>query len=425
MEFAEVLRRRRMVRDYDPDRPVPGEVRERLLAHALRAPSAGFSQGWAFLVLESPEERDAFWTATTGDGAPDGWLTRMRRAPLLVVPFSHKAAYLDRYAEPDKGWTDRDEARWPVPYWDVDTGMASLMMLLTAVDEGLGACFFGVPPSGWPGCARRSASPRRTRRSAASRSATRVPRTAARRRCAGAGAGWTRSCTAAAGAAPAHTEPVVAPRGLQRAGRRSNLALLGLLLVAGGTGVLGFAVGTPTAGRVVAVAHGAAGLGLLLLVPWKTVVVRRARSKPPALRAPSAAYWLTGLVAVCVVSGVLHAAGAAGIWATSGTPIAALQVHVGTAIGVVVVLVAHVWGRHQRPRPVDLSRRTLLGAGALAGGSYVLWTATEGIWRLTGVPGATRSGTGSYQRGTDDPRPCPSPSGRRTPSRSPRPPRSG
>jgi nitroreductase len=146
MEFAEVLRRRRMVRDYDPDRPVPGEVRERLLAHALRAPSAGFSQGWAFLVLESPEERDAFWTATTGAGAPDGWLTRMRRAPLLVVPFSHKAAYLDRYAEPDKGWTDRDESRWPVPYWDVDTGMASLMMLLTAVDEGLGACFFGVPP---------------------------------------------------------------------------------------------------------------------------------------------------------------------------------------------------------------------------------------------------------------------------------------
>ena len=146
MEFAEVLRRRRMVRDYDPDRPVPPEVRERLLAHALRAPSAGFSQGWAFLVLESAAERDAFWTATTGDGAPDGWLTRMRRAPLLVVPFSHKAAYLDRYAEPDKGWTDRDESRWPVPYWDVDTGMASLLVLLTAVDEGLGACFFGVPP---------------------------------------------------------------------------------------------------------------------------------------------------------------------------------------------------------------------------------------------------------------------------------------
>jgi nitroreductase len=150
VEFAEVVRKRRMVRDYDPGRPVPVAVRERLLEHAIRAPSAGFSQGWAFLVLETSEERDRFWTATSGSGAPDGWLTRMRRAPLLVVPLSNKSAYLDRYAEPDKGWTDRDEARWPVPYWDVDTGMASLLMLLTAVDEGLAACFFGVPPDRIP-----------------------------------------------------------------------------------------------------------------------------------------------------------------------------------------------------------------------------------------------------------------------------------
>jgi len=144
MEFADVVRKRRMVRDYDPDRPVPPEVRERLLEHAIRAPSAGFSQGWAFLVLESPEERARFWAATAS-GPPDGWLTRMSRAPLLIVPLSNKTAYLDRYAEPDKGWTDRDEARWPVPYWDVDAGMAALLMLLTAVDDGLGACFFGVP----------------------------------------------------------------------------------------------------------------------------------------------------------------------------------------------------------------------------------------------------------------------------------------
>jgi nitroreductase len=151
MEFRDVVRRRRMVRDYDPDRPVPPEVRERLLEHAIRAPSAGFSQGWAFLVLESAEDRDRFWTATTDgpadDPAPEGWLTRMRRAPLLIVPMSAKDAYLDRYAEPDKGWADRDESRWPVPYWDVDAGMASLLLLLTAVDEGLGACFFGIPPS--------------------------------------------------------------------------------------------------------------------------------------------------------------------------------------------------------------------------------------------------------------------------------------
>jgi nitroreductase len=145
VEFSEVVHRRRMVRDYDPARPVPDPVVDRLLEHAIRAPSAGFSQGWAFLVLSDPGDRARFWSVTASEDAPDGWLTRMSRAPLLVVVLSSKDAYLDRYAEPDKGWTDRDEARWPVPYWDVDAGMAALLMLLTAVDEGLGACFFGVP----------------------------------------------------------------------------------------------------------------------------------------------------------------------------------------------------------------------------------------------------------------------------------------
>jgi nitroreductase len=147
MEFGEVVRKRRMVRNYDPDRPVPAEVVDRLLGHATHAPSAGFSQGWGFLVLDEPADRDAFWAATTPPGwAPSGWLEGMRRAPLIVVPHSNRSAYLDRYAEPDKGWTDRDANRWPVPYWDIDTGMASLLMLLTVVDEGLGACFFGIPP---------------------------------------------------------------------------------------------------------------------------------------------------------------------------------------------------------------------------------------------------------------------------------------
>jgi nitroreductase len=148
MELAEVIRRRRMVRNYDPGRPVPPEVVERLLGYAVHAPSAGFSQGWEFLVLDSPADRELFWDATLPPEMKDEsqWLGGMRRAPLIVVPHSHRDAYLDRYAEPDKGWTDRDEARWPVPYWHIDTGMASLLILLGAVDEGLGACFFGIPP---------------------------------------------------------------------------------------------------------------------------------------------------------------------------------------------------------------------------------------------------------------------------------------
>jgi nitroreductase len=149
MEFREVVRRRRMVRRYDA-RPVDPAVVDRMLAHAVRAPSAGFSQGWAFLRLDDPADVERFWVSTTPPGAGGGgWLDGMRTAPVVIVPLSHRDAYLDRYAEPDKGWTDRDEARWPVPYWHIDTGMAAMILLLAATDAGLGACFFGIPPERW------------------------------------------------------------------------------------------------------------------------------------------------------------------------------------------------------------------------------------------------------------------------------------
>ena len=137
-----------MVRSYTGE-PVDRATVDRALANATRAPSAGFSQGWGFLVLDQPDDVRRFWAATTDPGDledPDEWLTGMMRAPVLVVPCSSKAAYLKRYAQPDKGWTDEDEARWPVPYWHIDAAMASLLILQTAVDEGLGACFFGIPP---------------------------------------------------------------------------------------------------------------------------------------------------------------------------------------------------------------------------------------------------------------------------------------
>lgn len=145
MEFQDVVRRRRMVRDYEA-RPVPNEARERILANALRAPSAGHSQGWAFLVVEEAQDRERFWSAVATPGDESPWSAGLRRAPLVVVALSHKQAYLDRYAEPDKGVTDRRESFWPVPYWDVDTGFAALLMLLTAVDAGLAACFIGIRP---------------------------------------------------------------------------------------------------------------------------------------------------------------------------------------------------------------------------------------------------------------------------------------
>jgi nitroreductase len=146
MEFTDVVRRRRMVRRYTSE-PLDPELVDRMLENAVRAPSAGFSQGWAFLVLDTPADVHRFWTATSTDpDASNDWLDGMRTAPVIVVPMSNREAYLDRYAERDKGWTDRDEARWPVPFWHMDAAMASLLILLTAVDEGLGGCFFGIPP---------------------------------------------------------------------------------------------------------------------------------------------------------------------------------------------------------------------------------------------------------------------------------------
>ncbi len=150
MDFQQVVNRRRMIRNYTSE-PVDPAIVGRILANALHAPSAGFSQGWGFLLLDTAVDVQRFWVSTRESGdQPDSWLSGMLRAPVIIVPLSCKEAYLDRYAAPDKGWTDRDESRWPVPYWDIDTGMAALLMLQTATDEGLGACFFGIPTAAWP-----------------------------------------------------------------------------------------------------------------------------------------------------------------------------------------------------------------------------------------------------------------------------------
>jgi nitroreductase len=143
MDFAEVLRRRRMIRAYDEARPVPSDALDAILEAALRAPSAGFTQGVSLLALSSATERETFWRVVAHTDST--WLRGMRTAPALILVWTNEEAYLDRYAEPDKGWADRDPARWSAPYWFVDAGMASMAALLSAVDNDLGACFFGIP----------------------------------------------------------------------------------------------------------------------------------------------------------------------------------------------------------------------------------------------------------------------------------------
>lgn len=142
MELGEVLRRRRMVHRFLPD-PVPAGALNRILAAAMRAPSAGFSQGWDLLVLDSPEQLDNFWGLTL---APDLRAEMRDPPPLVILPIPDREAYLARYSLPDKAafGLGASAERWPVPYWDLDTAMAVMLMLLQAVDEGLGAWYFGI-----------------------------------------------------------------------------------------------------------------------------------------------------------------------------------------------------------------------------------------------------------------------------------------
>ena len=145
MEFQDVVHRRRMVRDFS-DQPVARPLIEQLVANATRGPSGGFSQGSAFVVLTEASQRRMFWETTSGpEWRGESESEPLTRAPVVIVPLAHKQAYLDRYALPDKAHTPlAHEEHWPAPYWDIDTGFGVMLILLTAVDLGLGALFFAI-----------------------------------------------------------------------------------------------------------------------------------------------------------------------------------------------------------------------------------------------------------------------------------------
>jgi nitroreductase len=134
-----------MVRSFEPQ-PIPAGVLDRILDAGRRAPSAGNTAGTELVVLEG-DEASSYWTVTlTPDRRRSFPWPGLLDAPVLVIPLAHPQAYVDRYAEPDKVVTGLSEGveRWPVPYWHIDTAFATMSMLLAAVDEGLGALFFGI-----------------------------------------------------------------------------------------------------------------------------------------------------------------------------------------------------------------------------------------------------------------------------------------
>jgi len=135
-----------MVRAFRPD-PIDGRLLDRLLSDALRAPSAGHSQGTELIVLAGPDETGRYWdVALPPERRSTFAWPDLLAAPVLVLVLADPQRYLDRYAEPDKAGTGlgEDPSAWRTPYWLVDGGMAVHTLLLGAVDAGLGALLFGL-----------------------------------------------------------------------------------------------------------------------------------------------------------------------------------------------------------------------------------------------------------------------------------------
>src|SRR5215471_18180773 len=157
---------------------------------------------------------------------------------------------------------------------------------------------------------------------------------------------------------------------LRPPGRQTNQALLVVLLLAFGTGVATVAIGSPD-GAWVAIGHGICGMAVVLLIPWKSRVVRS------GLRRARLSRWLSLLLAalalLTLVAGFGYATGL--VRSIAGQP--GLWVHIAVALTLVPLVAWHVWARRIRPRRTDFSRRALLRAGVLAVGAAGLYAAGE------------------------------------------------
>ena len=147
MHFQELIKRRRTHRSFS-EKPIEPDRISRILYASTRGPSAGFTQGTRILVLSSAESRNRFWNAvaTTEWRTKNGAGADLANAPVIVIVFENRQAYLDRYSEPDKAYAQHScERDFPAPFWTIDAAFSAMLIQLAAVDEGLGYLFFGLP----------------------------------------------------------------------------------------------------------------------------------------------------------------------------------------------------------------------------------------------------------------------------------------
>lgn len=136
--------RRRMVRHFSSE-PVSRAGIDKILQLAQQAPSAGFSQGCAFVVLTDQSIRKKIAILQGEEEyVRSGFHRWISEAPVSIVACVSEKVYHDRYREKDKLNADGTEIAWPTPYWFFDIGCASMIIFLSAVDAGLAAAFSGV-----------------------------------------------------------------------------------------------------------------------------------------------------------------------------------------------------------------------------------------------------------------------------------------
>ena len=144
MDFDDVIKRRRSVRRFSQQRPERAVI-DRVIDQARRAPTAGFSQGVDFLVLDEPDVLHEFHALIEDPQYPDDGDEKAARPPVIVLVWSDPRRYIERYSAGDKiEFGLDDEAAWPVKFWDIDAAMAAMQLQLAAVNAGVDTWFFGL-----------------------------------------------------------------------------------------------------------------------------------------------------------------------------------------------------------------------------------------------------------------------------------------
>lgn len=144
MEFRDVVMRRRAVRRFEEGGVDPALI-ERIARLAQRTPSAGFSQGQRLVVVTDPDTRRRVARICGEEGYADlGMGPWISECAAQFVPCVSEEIYHRRYQEPDKVDDEGREMDWPVPYWFVDIGATTMVIMLAAVDAGLASGFAGA-----------------------------------------------------------------------------------------------------------------------------------------------------------------------------------------------------------------------------------------------------------------------------------------